>query len=212
MTALQLAKALVDTLPAGREGLFNPYRDVCQFDTGPGAPARRFERLVLHLTCKPRFILLGEAPGYQGCRYSGVTFTSERLLIEGAIPRIPTIHARLSRRRLPFSEPSATIVWKTLYQLQIADEVLLWNAVQLHPHEPGKPWTNRTPTASELQIGRTAIVLLREAFPDVRLVAVGNNARDSLKALGFDALPIRHPARGGAPEFSEGLAAVCRTG
>src|SRR6185369_3557126 len=117
MPDTSLATRLVETLPAGLPGLFNPWQDHCPHDVDADAPAWKLERLGRHLDCDPAFILVGEAPGYQGCRYSGIAFTSERLLIEGTIPRIPALPNRLSTRRLPFSEPSATIVWKTLYRL-----------------------------------------------------------------------------------------------
>ena len=152
---------------------------------------------------------MGEAPGYQGCRYSGIAFTSERLLLEGAIPRIGPIAHRLSVRKLPFSEPSATIVWKTLYRLGVANDTLLWNAVQLHPFRAGEPWSNRTPTDAELAHGADALKLLANAFPKAKIVAVGQKAAGVLGMLGvpFHAA-VRHPANGGATAFSEGLAAA----
>lgn len=206
MTRL-LAEKLIETLPAGRNGLFNPWRDACPFDTESNGPEARIERLAEHLNCDPRLILVGEAPGYQGCRYSGIAFTSERLLMEGAIPRISPIAHRLSVRKLPFSEPSATIVWKTLYRLGVANETLLWNAVQLHPFKDGEPWSNRTPTDAELAHGIGALKLLVDAFPKAKIIAVGQKAAGVLGTLGvsFDAA-VRHPANGGATAFSEGLA------
>lgn len=153
--------------------------------------------------------LLGKLLVYQGCRYSGIAFTSERLLLEGAIPRIAPIAHRLSIRKLPFSEPSATIVWKTLYRLGVANDTLLWNAVQLHPFQEGEPWTNRTPTGAELAHGVGALKLLAKSFPNARIVAVGKKAAGVLEMLGipFHAA-VRHPANGGATEFSAGLAAA----
>src|SRR5690606_6746390 len=111
------------------------------------------ERLAQHLSCNPAWILVGEAPGYQGCRHTGVAFTSERLLLEGAIPRVSQAIERLTDRRLPFSEPSATIVWKALYALGIAERTIMWNALQLHPVGAAGDWSNRTPIDAELQHG-----------------------------------------------------------
>jgi|GEM_PF-4935446 hypothetical protein len=133
MPDTSLATQLIETLPVGLPGLFNPWQDHCPHDANTNGPVEKRERLGRHLDCDPTLILVGEAPGYQGCRYSGIAFTSERLLIEGVIPRIPALPQRLSTRRLPFSEPSATIVWKTLFRLGIAERTILWNALQLHP-------------------------------------------------------------------------------
>ena len=207
MSARELAKQLVDTLPVGNAGLFNPWKESLADDEPINTPQAKLERLAAHLDCRPRFILCGEAPGYQGCARSGVAFTSERLLLEGAIPRIPALSQRLTSRRLPFSEPSATIVWKALYQVGIADVTLLWNAVQLHPFNVGDHLTNRTPKNHELVLGAPAMKLLSVAFPEAKIVAVGNKARDLIESMGIrTAGAVRHPARGGATEFTSGLA------
>lgn len=203
-----LAVKLIATLPAGLPGLFNPWRDQCPHDMPGNGPQARLERLATHLDCKPRLILAGEAPGYQGCRYSGVAFTSERLLGEGAIPRIAP-PGRLSTRPRPFSEPSATIVWKTLYRLGLAEDTILWNALQMHPHRPGVPWSNRTPSDEELLKGAAALHLLIEAFPAARIVAVGRKAESLLQQMGLTpAGAVRHPANGGATAFASGLEAL----
>jgi hypothetical protein len=205
---MALASRLVDALPDGRPGLFNPWRDHCPHDAPGNGPAARLERLAHHLACRPTFILAGEAPGYQGCRYSGIAFTSERLLMEGSIPRVPA-QPRLSDRRPPFSEPSATIVWRTLYRLGLENRVVLWNALQMHPYRPGDLWSNRTPTDAEIAMGEPAMRLLVEAFPSAKLVAIGKKAEGLLLGMGLPlAASVRHPANGGATEFAEGMARI----
>lgn len=206
ISKLSLARSLVETLPSGVDGLFNPWRDGCPHDAAGNGPAEKLNRLALHLDCHPEFILAGEAPGYQGCRYSGIAFTSERLLGEGAIPRIPALTGRLSTRRLPFSEPSATIVWKTLFRLGIAERTILWNAMQLHPYRAGNLWSNRTPTPDEIKLGEPALRILIETFPAARIVAVGKKSEELLRDMGIPiAGSVRHPANGGATKFAAGL-------
>ena len=203
---LSLAKRLVKTLPSGVAGLFNPWQDCCPHDAAGNGPVEKLNRLALHLDCNPEFILAGEAPGYQGCRYSGIALTSERLLGEGAIPRIPALTGRLSTRRLPFSEPSATIVWKTLHRLGIEERTILWNAMQLHPHRTDNLWSNRTPTPSEISLGEPALRILIEAFPNAKIIAVGKKSEWLLHEMGIPtAGSVRHPANGGATQFSTGL-------
>ena len=206
MSKLSLATSLVETLPSGLPGLFNPWKDCCPHDAVGNGPVEKLARLALHLNCDPEFILTGEAPGYQGCRYSGIAFTSERLLSEGAIPRIPAPSGRLSTRRLPFSEPSATIVWKTLYRLGIAERTILWNALQLHPYRPDNLWSNRTPYPSEISLGEPALRILIEAFPSANIIAVGKKSEGLLREMGIPiAGSVRHPANGGATQFAAGL-------
>lgn len=207
--ALQLSSELIATLPVGLAGLFNPWAERCLFDAEGNGPEQRLERLAQHLDCSPRFVMFGEAPGYAGCRYTGVAFTSERLVMDGAIPRVSRAPGRLTTRQLRFSEPSATIVWDTLYQMgeSFAEQVVLWNALQLHPFKPEKgPHSNREPEPGELVHGRASAILLRHAFPDAKIVAIGRKAELMLAQAGIVAeAAIRHPSNGGKPEFVEGM-------
>lgn len=204
-----LAHALVATLPHGRAGLFNPWLDAGPDDTALNDAEARIGRLAAHLACEPEFICVGEAAGWLGMKRAAVAFTSERLLLEGAIPRVPVPAGRLTTRRLPYSEPSATIVWKTLRQLGIAERTILWNALPLHPFKPGEPDSNRTPTDAELLQGAPAMRLLVEAFPQAKVVAIGRKSELLLGQMGIPtAGQVRHPANGGATAFSSGLAAL----
>lgn len=201
-----LALRLLDTLPKSTNTLFNPWADRCLHDHPTNGPQQRIERLERHLDCDPLLILIGEAPGFQGCRYSGLAFASERLILEGSLPRITPPRERLSTRRLPFSEPSATIIWKNLYRAGIQERCLLWNAIQMHPHKPGTPWSNRTPTHAELLSGQPALDLLRTNFPKALFVAVGRKAASLLQLTQIHATAeLRHPANGGATQFALGL-------
>jgi uracil-DNA glycosylase len=88
----------------------------------------------------------------------------------------------------------------------MADRTILWNALQLHPHLAGNPWSNRTPTAEELELGKPALHLLAEAFPDARIIAVGKKAEFLLKKMEIKVHAcVRHPAYGGATEFDSGM-------
>lgn len=86
-------------------------------------------------------------------------------MVDGLIPGIGRLSGRLTTRDKSFAEPSETIVWKALFKLGIAEQAITWNALQMHPHRPGSPWTNRTPTSAELARSSAALHLLREAFP-----------------------------------------------
>lgn len=47
------------------------------------------------------------------------------------------------------------------------------------------------------------------AYPDAQLIAIGRKAEGLLQTLGLNvAGAVRHPANGGATQFSEGLAAL----
>ena len=186
-------------------GVFNPWCEYDQTtDVSRAAPRDRIDRLVAHLTSKPRYILIGEAAGYQGCKVSGIPFTSERLLNEGSIPRI-ACGTRLTSRERPWSEPSATVVWGTLHRLAIAEHTVLWNAFPWHPHKSGEPHSNRTPTPAERAAGVPVLRAFLELFPRAQVFAVGRNAEAALLELDIAATALRHPSMGGATRFRDQL-------
>jgi uracil-DNA glycosylase len=192
-------------------GVFNPWVESDASTDLPGdAPASRVARLRAHLDTDARVLLIGEAAGYQGCKVSGIPFTSERLLIEGSVPRVALTQARLTSRPRPWSEPSATTVWKTLHTLGIADRTVLWNAYPWHPHKPASRHSNRTPTRAERLAGVPVLHALLRLFPDALVFAVGRNAETSLAELGVTAQPLRHPSMGGARLFASQLQAAAR--
>ncbi len=208
---------LIDSLMAYRKrtaSVFNPWADTCEFDIDKKAPQRRQDRLFKHLSIvQPKYILVGEAAGYQGCRYSGITFTSEKMLLQEGIPRIPRLTERLTKRELPFCEPSATIVWGALRKHGLAEQTLLWNTFPFHPMREAQIHTNRTPTAKEIADGGKYLELLLSLYALApKVIAVGKKAQALLTSVGLTSYAcVRHPAFGGANEFRAGMAAVGTT-
>ena len=149
-----------------------------QYAGGARAPLL-CERLARYLDerAEALILLVGEAPGYRGARVSGIPFTSERQLT-GTGP----------------AESTATIVQHVLVELDLADDVLLWNVVPTHP---GTDASNRRPTAAEIRAGTA---FLRELARGRRAIAVGRVAHS---VLGGD--HVRHPSHGGAEAFGRGL-------
>lgn len=208
----EFTRQFLSLLQAATPGdVFNPWtmRDV-GMDLAADAPALRTGRLEAHLAVEARYVLVGEAAGYQGCKVSGIPFTSERLLLAGQIPRVAQPAARLTSRLRPWSEPSATTVWGTLHALGIAHQTVLWNAYPWHPHKPGQVLSNRTPTRSERLAGVPVLHAYLRQFPEARVFAVGRNAESSLAELGIPCTALRHPSMGGAMEFARQLKAAVR--
>jgi uracil-DNA glycosylase len=163
----------VETLARARIGdTFNQYA---------GSELRR-TRLASYLERRghARYLIVGEAAGYRGARWSGVPFTSERQL-SGSGP----------------AEATATIVHRSLAELGLEHDVLLWNVVPTHPHRPGVPSSNRRPTATEV---REAMGFLLELAAGRRTIAVGRLAHSVLGGR-----YVRHPSHGGSAEFRAGL-------
>jgi uracil-DNA glycosylase len=186
--------------------VFNPWRDHDpDTDIHPDAPRQRLQRLQDHLHAGAKYLLIGEAAGYQGCKVTGIPFTSERLVLNGAIPRVTSKALRLTSRTLPWSEPSATIVWGTLHELGIAGDTILWNAFPWHPHKPGRPHSNRTPTTAERTAGQPILKTLLALYPKAQVFAVGRQAEASLSLLDVTPTVLRHPSMGGARIFARQL-------
>jgi uracil-DNA glycosylase len=185
--------------------VFNPWCADDPMDALPGGAEGRIQRLRAHFDCKPALLLIGEAPGYQGCHFTGIPFTNEKLILEGAIPRVSSTF-RLTNRERPWCEPSATIVWRTLRELGLADRTVLWNAFAWHPHRAGELLSNRTPTPAEVQAGSVVLRAVIQHFDGVPIVPVGKISARTLTELGIAAQPaVRHPSHGGAAEFRAGL-------
>jgi hypothetical protein len=191
--------------------VFNPWSDADPLDRTDDAASQRLRRLKQHLACRPAFVLVGEAAGYQSCRFSGVAFTSERLLLEDGIPRVLSSE-RITDRVRPWSEPSATVVWRCLHELRIADRTVLWNAFPWHPYRPGEPHSNRRPSTAEVRQSAQVLRSVLDRFADATVVAVGQVARQALQnVVGGSPRVVRHPAMAGAREFRLNLAAIVRS-
>jgi len=190
----------------------NPWatRDAHSQDRDDAGPPMRRRLLREALNCPdPRFILIGEAPGYRGARITGVPFTSESLIYEGLVNSALRRHqgTRLTYREPPWGEATATVVWRTLHQLKLANRVVCWNAFAWHPHLPGLPASNREPTRTEIQAGLDVLDAFLHYFKGVPVLAVGQVAANTLKRCGVGVRQVlRHPSHGGAAAFRLGLA------
>jgi uracil-DNA glycosylase len=205
-------------------GCANPYSVCLQgVDIAAEAPEIRRRQLRAYLTRRQataRLMLVAEAPGYQGARFSGIAMTCERTLLGrksgvppeavlGDVSGRRTSHPDAARNRPEkahgFCEPTASIVWRELVALGLADSTVLWNVFPFHPHRAGAPLTNRTPTPAEVAAHLDILADLHAAFAPARVICIGNTARDHLHPLYPDLPALRHPANGGASKFRDGL-------
>lgn len=211
------------------DNVFNPWTDKDPLDSCCGAcatgtgdcdvnplrapesgPEARVARLREHFDVTPRWLLIGEAPGYQGCHFSGVPFTNESLLCEGKIPRLTECH-RFTSRPKPWREPSATIVWDTLWKLGIAETTVMWNAFPFHPHKPGDLYSNRAPTRLEVSMASDVTRMVLTMFEGAQVICVGQVASKALTDRGiYIAKTVRHPSMGGASRFREQMESIVK--
>ncbi|MDQ6885277.1 MAG: uracil-DNA glycosylase [Candidatus Dormibacteraeota bacterium] len=169
----------------------------------PDGPAIRLANLRHYLLDRPDadVLAVGEAAGYQGMRWSGIAFTSERDMARWGPPYRPTS----TNRPRGWSEPSGTIVHGLLEELGVEQRVILWNTVPGHPFIASRPLSNRRPTSGEIQQGLVLLERLIRILEPETLVAVGRIAETILAGRG--AVYVRHPAQSGATAFRTGMRA-----
>jgi hypothetical protein len=168
------------------------------------APAIRRANAAAYLDARAGrapLLLIGEAMGYAGGRFTGIAFTAERTLHGWGAP-----YAGTSMRPEGWAEQSGTIVHGALAALRLESGTVLWNVVPAHPHRRGEPLSNRTPSVGELRAGAEVLGELIERLEPRAIVAVGRSAERALGELGLpSAACVRHPANGGATAFRAGL-------
>lgn len=213
---------LLDNSPSNND-LFNPWKDVdTEHEISDDGPRIRREQLAQYLTQrlgKARYLLVGEAPGYQGGHFSGIPMTSERLLLGGLEKRnVRPEHAftgleprRTSKPEIRdngFSEPTCTIVWSRIIETNIDPyTIIIWNSCPWHTYSPQKGMlSNRTPRTSETLAGAEAFRELLKITDIPHILAVGKRAQVLLRKLDIEVPSVRHPASHGAKKFRKQFA------
>ncbi len=204
--------------------VFNPWRDVdLTYDCAPDAAHIRRAQLTAYLSERletVKTVLIAEAPGYQGARFSGMAMTSERILLgRHAAVRPEHVFAgaaiRTSRSDTTrggdqgMNEPTATVVWSHLLQAGFdARSFVLWNTFAFHPYHASEPMSNRTPTPSEVTQAASMLHQFLALFPSATVIALGRIAERTLNELGIAAMAVRHPSMGGAAQFRAQMAGL----
>ena len=188
-------------------GVLNQYRDVTSdLDLPHGAAIRRANlRRYLGLFSGAAYVLVGEAAGYAGCRFSGLPFTGEAQLVgPECLPWACEAGFAQSSIGQPWRERSGTIVWQALGQRR---DCVLWNAFPWHPFGV-KRLSNRRPRQGEMAQAREALTHFLSLFPGAQVYAIGRVSQRALGEIGVEARYIRHPAHGGKAAFVQGIVSL----
>ncbi|WP_151736721.1 uracil-DNA glycosylase [Paenibacillus tengchongensis] len=139
---------------------------------------------------KPEVLLIGEAPGKDGCAITGIPFTSERVIRQGGLKKhFPTAQFILDGNQW---ERSAHFFWECVAGLH--RPVVAWNVVPLHPLNDNGD--NRTPEQDEIEWGMTLLPLVIDLFPGIKVVSVGKNAKSACRKLKINTIGhLNHPRR-----------------
>ncbi|MEW6571657.1 MAG: uracil-DNA glycosylase [Nitrospirota bacterium] len=204
------------------DNVFNPWLDIdAENDMTSEAPEIRTVHLKHYINSRKqraRYLLIGEAIGFQGGHFSGIAMTSERILLgykkkEGIYPEyvLPDIVPRRTSKPqiMPkgFSEPTATIVWGALLNYGLKpDEFVLWNVFPWHPFDPERGMlSNRRPASRELAYGFPVLKKFINLFSGVKIIALGKIASETFASLNIKSFAVRHPANAGAKDFREAI-------
>lgn len=209
--------------------VFNPWRDCDEkCDIAKDAPQIRLRQLEKFLSLRLRaakFILVAEAVGYQGAKFTGMPLTSERIILgkhqikpafvlggefgqRTSDPKSPLLKG--AQKRFGFCEPTATIVWKEAMACKVSPlEIVTWNIFPFHPYRSlGEPLTNRTPKRSEFETGLRYLFRFIQVFPGASVISIGAHSKNILNGAKIPNFHVPHPANGGAPKFRSSISQV----
>ncbi|WP_018751821.1 uracil-DNA glycosylase [Paenibacillus sanguinis] len=142
---------------------------------------------------KPTVMFIGEAPGIKGCFHTGIPFTSERLIKTGLVERhFNTVQFEVSDNTY---ERSAGFIWECIALMP--KPPVLWNVFPLHPYKIiEEKLENRAPNRAEKEWGKTILNEVLSLFPGIKVVTVGNHAREACFHLEVEtAGHLIHPSR-----------------
>jgi uracil-DNA glycosylase len=151
-----------------------------------------------------RVLLVGEAPGHQGCRITGIPFTSGKVFEKISHPLLKTIKDNLVLNSIQ-AEPTATIVWNYLSTKN--DTPLFWNSYPYHPHPKNILNKNRAPTSEEIEQGVYFLKKIVDIYQPTVIAGIGYSGVECAERA-FPNIKIeyiRHPSFGGKADFIEGM-------
>lgn len=154
-----------------------------------------------------KIMLIGEAPGYHGCRLSGIAFTCEENFTEDIIPGImgKDLGYKIFSDGKPEKELSASIVWPKLKEWYMLHGCvpLLWNICPFHPHKKNDVKSNRTPQKEEIERGIKYFLELVNIFNIQHIGCIGRESFNAIEAMNLNTSLeyLRHPSCGGIKKF-----------
>ncbi len=201
---------------------FNPWKDQDKDNDLENAPQIRCENLKNYLLDRhnAKYILIGEAPSYQGCKFSGIPFMSERILL-GEHSKVKFINKDNSYKRTSngekkkgktYTENSATMVWSKMNELLDEKDWVAWNVFPFHPPKIGNSLSNRTPSDDEIKKIKEILEEFLKLFDNSKIIPVGKKSYYGLGISGIvNEKPVSHPANGRRKEFDKGIEEIINT-
>ena len=198
MTPEEFVKLLQDQKPS------NEYRNnfYCQSEVDQREARIKSRNLLLYLKkmqeLDPKVLLVGEAPGYKGCKLTGIPFTSEYQIrnnnfFKGEFEVLNTDN--------PEYENSAKIIWDTIGKTRQLP--LMWNIYPFHPST--RNGRNGKPNVKDMDMGKDILEKLLTMFNIRAIYCVGRKSESALKNHELFRGYVRHPSHGGSKECMKSL-------
>ena len=151
----------------------------------------------------PKILLVGEAPGYKGCKLSGIPFTSEFHVLHEEFFRDG--FEVLDAKKLD-KEVSACAIWEVLGSIN--EIPLMWNIYPFHPlMADGR---NGKPKSRDIKLGKAVLENLLTMFNIEEIHCIGTKSRDALANHPLFRGYVRHPSYGGRNECISRLKEILR--
>ena len=198
MTPEEFVKLLQEQKPSDeyRHNFYRPSEE------HPREARMKSKNLLLYLKrmqeLDPKVLLVGEAPGYKGCKLTGIPFTSEyQILNEGFFKEeFEVLHPDN-----PECENSAKVIWDTVGKTR--QFPLMWNIYPFHPSS--RDGRNGKPNAKDIDMGKYILGKLLTMFNISAIYCVGRKSENALKNHRLYRGYVRHPSHGGSRECKERL-------
>lgn len=186
------------------DNVFNPYANRCDVHDLDDAPKRRSKTLLSMLDAAARTeidaLWIGRDLGYRGGRRTGLALTDDvHLSVHATRWNVKVERATTGSM---VAERTAAVIWSML--TPVTASVFLWNVFPFHPHESGDPFTNRSHSAKERELGQSILAELILILRPKRLVCIGNDAANAASRLAglAQVVQVRHPSYGGQSDFT----------
>ena len=184
------------------ERVFNPWTMNCEaVDVDDSFDVRRKNLHAVLCACtdaREVDVWIGRDLGWRGGRRTGVALVDESCLDDYALS-IEVTGLRKATIGPAMRERTATEIH--LARARVSQKLFFWNVFPFHPHEDGKPQSNRMHTRGERGVGLTFLTRILDLLPVGRVVTIGNDATHALQAAEITCCPVRHPSYGGQKEF-----------
>ena len=168
------------------ENVFNPYLN----EAVANNLKMYFE--YLYSTKQKDVLLIGEAPGYAGCRITGIPFTSGELFKNSELEIFKELKQDIILEKIE-GEKTATMVWNYLENKKKLP--IFWNSFPFHPFNKNNETSNRAPSNEEIEEGKFYIQELVEIFKPKTIASIGRKGEKVLKNIypNNKIQYIRHP-------------------